>query len=103
VEVVGSASNHGGVVVRRITGIPHRQIHYWESKGYIETASRENSIRRYTYPMIKKMILIKELIDEGYTLEAAVRKVNDRNRKIDEAVSHLKNEARRPRPSGSRR
>jgi DNA-binding transcriptional MerR regulator len=79
--------------VSAITGIPQRQIHYWESKGYIETASSGKSVRRYTYPMIKKMILIKELMDEGYTLDASVRKVNERNRKIDAAVSHLKNKA----------
>jgi DNA-binding transcriptional MerR regulator len=76
--------------VSAITGIPQRQIHYWQSKGYIQPAATDSSVRRYTYPMIKKMILIKELLDEGYTLEASVRKVDERHRKIDEAVSRLR-------------
>lgn len=76
--------------VSEITGIPQRQIHYWQSKGYIQPAATDSSVRRYTYPTIKKMILIKELIDDGYTLEASVRKVDERIRKIDEAVSRLK-------------
>ena len=76
--------------VSAITGIPQRQIHYWESKGIIATAPGGSSVRRYAYPTIKKMILIKELLDEGFTLEASVRKIEERSRKIDTAVAQLK-------------
>jgi DNA-binding transcriptional MerR regulator len=76
--------------VSAITGIPQRQIHYWESKGIIGAAPGGASVRRYNYATIKRMILIKELLDEGFTLEASVRKVEERHKKIDEAVAHLK-------------
>jgi DNA-binding transcriptional MerR regulator len=76
--------------VSTITGIPQRQIHYWEGKDIIKPVDDGSSVRRYSYATIKKMILIKELIDEGFTLEASVRKVDERIKKIDSAVAHLK-------------
>jgi hypothetical protein len=64
--------------VTEITGVPQRQIRYWESKGLIRTVDARSSVRRYNYPTIKKILLIKELLDEGFTLEAAAQKVEKR-------------------------
>jgi DNA-binding transcriptional MerR regulator len=76
--------------VSEITEIPQRQIRYWESKGYISSVKRKSTTRRYNYRMIKKMLLIKELLDEGYTLESAVKKVDKRFTMVDNAFKKLK-------------
>lgn len=78
--------------VSQITGIPTRQIRYWEEKGIITSLTEEEGKnRRYDYPNIKRMLLIKELIDEGYTLDAAAEKVKNRIEMIEETLKKLKN------------
>ena len=66
--------------VEKITGVPQRQIRYWVSKGIIKTIDSEEkgSTRCFSYLEIKKIILIKELVDEGFTLEASEKKIMHR-------------------------
>lgn len=77
--------------VSKITGIPTRKLRYWEEKKIIQSENSENDgeTRRYNYKNIKKIILIKELLDEGYTLEAASQKVSDRIDNLDSTFSKL--------------
>ncbi|KAF2334535.1 MerR family transcriptional regulator [Flavobacterium nitrogenifigens] len=76
--------------VSQITGIPTRQIRYWEDKGIISSLTEEEGKnRRYNYENIKKMLLIKELTDEGYTLDASAEKVKKRMEMIEETLSKL--------------
>jgi len=77
--------------VSEITGIPQRQIRYWEAKGYIASVKGKISTRRYDYKTIKRMLLVKELLDEGYTLESSVSKVDNRLKLVDDAIRKLKN------------
>lgn len=78
--------------VSQITGIPTRQIRYWEEKGIITSLTEEEGKnRRYNYENIKKMLLIKELMDEGYTLDASAEKVKKRMGMIEETLNKLKN------------
>lgn len=78
--------------VSQITGIPTRQIRYWEEKGIIiSLTEEEGKNRRYNYENIKKMLLIKELMDEGYTLDASAEKVKKRMELIEETLTKLKN------------
>lgn len=78
--------------VSQITGIPIRQIRYWEDKGIITSLTEEEGKnRRYDYKNIKKMLLIKELLDEGYTLDASAEKVKKRLKLIEETLNKLKN------------
>ena len=78
--------------VSQITGIPTRQIRYWEDKNIIESLTEaEGKNRRYDYKNIKKMLLIKELLDEGYTLDAAAEKVQKRLVLIEETLNKLRN------------
>lgn len=78
--------------VSQITGIPTRQIRYWEDKGIITSLTEEEGKnRRYDYKNIKKMLLIKELMDEGYTLDASADKVKKRIEMIEETLKKLKN------------
>lgn len=77
--------------VSEITGIPTRQIRYLENKGIIiSLTEKEGKNRRYDYKNIKKMVLIKELIDEGYTLDAAANKVGKRMEIVEETLKKIK-------------
>jgi len=77
--------------VSQITGIPTRQIRYWEDKRIIVSLTEEEGKnRRYDYPNIKKMLLIKELLEEGYTLDAAEEKIKKRMSMISDTLSKLK-------------
>ena len=78
--------------VSQITGIATRQIRYWEEKGIITSLTEEEGKnRRYNYENIKKMLLIKEMIDEGYTLDASAEKVKKRMEMIEETLNKLQN------------
>ena len=77
--------------VSEITGIPTRQIRYWEQKGIITSVTEEEGKnRRYDYRNIKLMLLVKELLDEGYTLDAAAGKVRNRLGIIENVLKKLK-------------
>lgn len=80
--------------VSDITGVPTRKIRYWEEKGIIESEKEgEGTTRRYNYVNIKKILLIQELIEEGFTLDAAAKKVEDRMKNINEVFLKLANTA----------
>lgn len=77
--------------VSQITSIPTRQIRYWEDKEIIQSLTEEEGKnRRYDYKNIKKMLLIKELLDEGYTLDSASEKIKNRMELIEKALEKLK-------------
>lgn len=76
--------------VSDITGIPTRKIRYWEEKGIIQSENEnEGTTRRYNYINVKKMILIQEMLDEGYTLDAAAEKVENRMKNLNDAFRRL--------------
>lgn len=78
--------------VSDITGVPQRQIRYWEEKGIIQSAKEgEGTTRKYDYLNIKKILLVKELLDDGFTLDAAAKKVEERMRTINVAFKKLSN------------
>jgi DNA-binding transcriptional MerR regulator len=79
--------------VAQITGIQTRQIRYWEDKGIITSLTEEEGKnRRYDYKNIKKMLLMKELLDEGYTLDASAEKVEKRIEMIETTLNKLNKE-----------
>lgn len=84
--------------VAEITGIPQRQLRYWEQKGIIHTIndSAKNSTRRFNYAEIKRIILIKQLIDEGFTLEAASNKVAHRFKLLNVVIQKIKGKGETP-------
>ena len=59
-----------------MTGVSTRQLRYWESKGIISSLSRdgEQHARVYKYKTYVAVATIKNFLDEGYTLKAAVKK-----------------------------
>jgi len=77
--------------VSDVTGIAQRKLRYWEDKKIISSSSlKDGGTRKFDYVNIKKIILIKELLDEGYTLESAVQKIEERIKKLEKTFSILK-------------
>lgn len=77
--------------VAEITDVPVRKIRYWEKKGLISSITEKaGKNRRFDYKNIKKILLIKELIDQGYTLDAAAGKVEKRIDMVNQALEELK-------------
>lgn len=77
--------------VSEITGVPTRQIRYWEEKGIISSLTTgESKNRRYDYKTIKRMLLIKELMDEGYTLDASAHKIEKRMETMEAAFKKFR-------------
>jgi DNA-binding transcriptional MerR regulator len=68
--------------VSEITGIPVRKLRYWEDKGIIKSVDSDASSRKFTLFYVKKILLISELIEDGYTLDGAAAKVDKRLSKI---------------------
>ena len=63
--------------VSDITGVPTRKLRYWEEKGIISSEKgSDGETRKYNYLNIKKILMIKEMVEEGFTLDAAAVKVN---------------------------
>ena len=80
--------------VSKITNIPTRQLRYWEEKNIIESSTEEEWKNRcYNYKNIKKILLIKELIDDGYSLDGAVIKVINRMKMIEDSLLKIKNKS----------
>jgi DNA-binding transcriptional MerR regulator len=76
--------------VSEITGVPQRKLRYWQEKGIIDTVrDKEGGTRRFDYLNVKKVVLIQELLEEGYTLDAATEKVESRMERLSEAFEKL--------------
>jgi len=55
----------------QLCGVSIRQLSYWTDKGIVQPTDGGNS-RTYDYPALKKVCLIKQALDQGYSLEGAV-------------------------------
>ena len=55
----------------QLCGVSIRQLSYWTDKGVIEPTD-EAGTRTYSCAAIEKVCLIKQALDEGYSLEGAV-------------------------------
>ena len=56
-----------------------KMLRYWEEKGYIRPErvySGSRGYRYYSHDDVQKITKIKDYIDQGYTLQAAVRMVD---------------------------
>lgn len=54
-----------------LCGVSIRQLSYWTDKGLVQPKGGGGS-RTYDYPAIEKVCLIKQGLDQGYSLEGAV-------------------------------
>lgn len=49
------------------------QVRYWEKKGYIHSQqAQKNQNHRYSLPTLLQVVCIRILLEQGYTLKAAV-------------------------------
>jgi DNA-binding transcriptional MerR regulator len=55
----------------QLCGVSIRQLSYWTDKGIIQPTDQGGS-RTYDYTAIEKVCLIKQALDQGYSLEGAV-------------------------------
>lgn len=55
-------------------GVSQRQLRYWEKKGYIKPINEASGVRHYSLATVYLIAFIKDQLDAGYTLEAAVKK-----------------------------
>lgn len=74
---MGNVNWYTSSQVTKELAISLRQLYYWELKGIIKpkivtVGSRE--FKRYSEHDVQKLRRIKQYLDEGYTLAAAVRK-----------------------------
>lgn len=75
----------------KMTEVSPRQLRYWEEKGYITSIdSKGKGNRRYRLPMVLKVEMIKNYLDEGYTLTTAVGKAAEQQNGIHETKRLMK-------------
>lgn len=66
--------------VTRKLDISLRQLYYWELKGVVKPktiAMGSREFKRYSVKDFEILKKIKEYLDQGYTLNSAVQRVND--------------------------
>ena len=57
-----------------LCGVSIRQLSYWTDKGIVQPVDEDRS-RTYDYAAVEKVSLIKQALDQGYSLEGAVAEV----------------------------
>ena len=65
-----------------------RQLSYWTDKGIITPVDEEKN-RSYDYISLEKVALIKQALDQGYSLEGAVVEADNFLKRRDQERSHL--------------
>lgn len=73
--------------VSDITKVPVRKLRYWEEKGIITTVGPTATSRQFDLANVKKIVLIQELIEEGYTFDGAAKKFEERMAKVSSLLS----------------
>ncbi|QTA82752.1 HTH domain-containing protein, MerR-type [Desulfonema limicola] len=71
-------NDYGIGEISHITGVTIKQLRYWEEKNFIPKPTRiicgERAYRRYDDELLKLIITMKQLIDEGMTVSGASKK-----------------------------
>ena len=68
----------------RVTGATPTQIRYWEKKQLIRSRRHEeNGNKRYSLANIALIVMIKTMLDEGYTLAKASEEIEKSHQKAD--------------------
>ncbi|UCH35964.1 MAG: MerR family transcriptional regulator [Armatimonadota bacterium] len=66
-----------------LCGVSVRQLSYWTDKGIIQPVDEDRS-RTYDYAAVEKVCLIKQSLDQGYSLEGAVQEADAFLKRRDE-------------------
>lgn len=62
-------------VVQEETGLTSRQIRYYDQKGLVFPERTSGNQRLFSREDIKRLKMIKTLLEEGYTIEAIKKKL----------------------------
>lgn len=75
----------------KMTNVSPRQLRYWQKKGYIQPHNHQQSgqARTYSIAMAVRVAAMGKLLEEGYTLTAAARLVDERMRPFKTLFSLL--------------
>lgn len=72
----------GTIEVVKKTGLSSERLRYWEKAGIVSPVYAQCGIRRFrrfSKKDIDRILIIKKLVDHDmYTLEGAIRKLNER-------------------------
>lgn len=78
----------------KMTRATQKQIRHWEASGFIPLAERlvcgERSFRRFTMDDVETIRKIKDYLDEGFTLKAAVQKATGTTLSKMEVINNAK-------------
>ena len=76
----------------RICGVTEKQIRHWEELRHIPLAQRvscgKRSYRQFTEEDFRLIHSIKRHLDEGFTLQMAVRKAAGKNAQVQEVAGN---------------
>lgn len=77
--VINTDVKVGMTELSKVTKVSPSQIRYWERKGYIKSEQEEqNQNHYYSLRTVYRVFAIKYYLDQGYTLQGAVKKMRDR-------------------------
>lgn len=68
--------------VERLTGLTARQIRYYETKQLVEPARTRGNQRLYTTRQVERLISIRKLMAEGYSLKSITELLADEDRQV---------------------
>lgn len=67
--------------VQKLTGLSARQIRYYEEHELIAPARSAGKQRQFSFADVEKLMLIRELLDEGHNMAGVKRNLADMDRK----------------------
>ncbi|MGC8893381.1 MAG: helix-turn-helix domain-containing protein [candidate division WOR-3 bacterium] len=76
--------------VARLSGVRETTLRYWDKRGILSPSRRNGKRRYYTAKDIDKAKRIKELTDDGLTLDGAVKKLSGTSKIPPEVVQEIK-------------
>ena len=73
--------------VAEMTGVSQRQLRYWQEKGLVNTLNNQsNTTRKFDYYSVKKIVLIHDFLELGYSLDDAASKADDELKPLRKAI-----------------
>ncbi|GKS81278.1 hypothetical protein LPAF129_09640 [Ligilactobacillus pabuli] len=72
----------------RASNVTDTQVRYWVKSGYLKTVKADNGAIKLPYDQIVIIRMIKTFLDEGYTLNGAVKKTQE-TKDLGRSIHHL--------------
>src|SRR5699024_1422783 len=72
----------------RASDVTDTEVRYWVKGGYLKTVKADNGAIKLPYDQIVIIRMIKTFLDEGYTLNGAVKKTQE-TKDLGRSIHHL--------------